>query len=79
MAEDIAKSKEFLVKNYNNVLENNGGWMSAITRYYEEGYNYKEEYLGLVETVTAEDVKALAKKILDDNNKTLVIMRPEAK
>ena len=79
LAEDIAKSKEFLVKNYNNVLENNGGWMSAITRYYEEGYNYKEEYLGLVETVTAEDVKALAKKILDDNNKTLVIMRPEAK
>ena len=78
MADDIAKSKEFLQKNYANVLENNGGWMSAITRWYEEGYNYKEEYLGILESVTADDVKAFAQQILKDNNRTLVVMRPEA-
>ena len=77
LAEDVAKAKEFLQKNYNNVLENNGGWMSAITRWYEEGYNYKEEYLGILESVTLEDIKAFAAQILKDNNRTLVVMRPE--
>ena len=77
LAEDIAKSKEFLQKNYHNVLENNGGWMSAITRYYDEGYNYKDEYLGILESVTADDVKAFAQKLLNDGNRTLVVMRPE--
>jgi predicted Zn-dependent peptidase len=45
---------------------------------YEEGYNYKEEYLGILESVTAKDVKKFAKKLLKDNNRTLVVMRPEA-
>ena len=78
LAEDVAKSKEFLVKNYNNVLENNGGWMSAIISWKEEGYNYKEEYLGLVDSITLDDIKAMAQKILNDGNLTKVIMRPEA-
>ena len=77
LAEDVAKAKEFLQKNYNNVLENNGGWMSAITRWYEEGYNYKEEYLGILESVTLDDIKAFAAQILKDGNRTLVVMRPE--
>ena len=76
LADDIEKSREFLKKNYGNVLEQNGGWMSAITRWYEEGYNYKENYLQLVESVTYEDVKALAAKILADGNFTKVMMRP---
>ena len=77
LADDVAKAKEFLQKNYNNVLENNGGWMSAIDRWYEEGYNYKEEYLGVLESVTLDDIKAFAQKMLDDGNRTLVVMRPE--
>jgi zinc protease len=76
IAEDIEKSREFLKKNYNNVLENNSGWMSAITRWYEEGYNYKEDYLKLVESVTYDDVKAMAEKVLADGNFAKVIMRP---
>ena len=78
LADDVAKSKEFLQKNYGNVLENNSGWMSAITRWYEEGYNYKEEYLGILESTTLDDVKALAQQMLKDGNRTLVVMRPEA-
>ena len=77
LADDIAKSKEFLQKNYNNVLESNNGWISAISRYYDEGYNYKDEYLGILDSVTADDVKAFAQKLLDDGNRTLVVMRPE--
>ena len=79
LTEDIAKSKEFLQKNYNNVLESNNGWISAISRYYDEGYNYKDEYLGILNSVTPDDVKAFAQKLLNDGNRTLVVMRPEAK
>ena len=78
LADDVAKAKEFLHKNYSNVLEHNGGWTSAIYRWYEEGYNYKEEYLGILESVTLEDVKNFAAQLLKDNNRTLVVMRPEA-
>ena len=77
MADDVAKSKEFLQKNYSNVLENNSGWLSAINTWYEEGYNFKEEYLGILESITLEDIQAMAQKILDDGNRTLVIMRPD--
>ena len=77
LAEDVAKAKEFLQKNYGNVLENNGGWMSAITRWYEEGYNYKEEYLGILNSITLEDIQSLAAQMLEDGNRTLVMMRPE--
>ena len=78
LAEDIAKSKEFLQKNYNNILESNSGWMSTIYNWYEEGYNYKDEYLDILSTVTEDDIKALAQRILADGNRTLVVMRPGA-
>ena len=52
--------------------------MSAIISWKEEGYNYKEEYLGLVDSITLDDIKAMAQKILNDGNLTKVIMRPEA-
>jgi len=77
LAEDIAKSKEFLEKEYYNLLETNMGWMYAMIAWYEESYNYKDEYLGILESITEDDIKALAQKILDDGNRTLVIMRPE--
>ena len=77
LADDVAKAKEFLQKNYGNVLENNSGWMSAIDRWYEENYNYKEEYLGVLEGITLDDIKAFAQQLLEDGNRTLVMMRPD--
>ena len=76
LADDVAKAKEFLVKNFSNVLENNNGWISAIDRWYEDGYDFTKEYLGIVENTTIEDVQNLAKKMLEDGNRTLVVMRP---
>lgn len=77
LAEDITKSKEFLQKDYHNLLETNMGWMYAMILWKEEGYNYKDEYLGILNDITAEDIKALAQRILADDNRTLVVMRPE--
>ena len=77
LASDVAKSTEFLGKQYNNILESNNGWISAITRWYDEGYDFRAEYLGLLESVTLEDIQAMAQKLLEDDNVTLVVMRPE--
>ena len=76
LADDVEKSREFLKKNFGNVLEQNNGWMSAITRWYNEGYDYTKEYLKLVESVTYDDIKAMAQKMLADGNYAKVIMRP---
>ena len=34
--------------------------------------------VGILESVTLDDIKAFAAQILKDNNRTLVVMRPEA-
>lgn len=77
LADDIAKSKEYLKKNYHNVIENNNGLSSMIYYWYEFGYNYKEEYLGILESITLEDIQKCAKRMLEDNNRIQVVMRPE--
>ncbi|MDE6624023.1 MAG: insulinase family protein [Alistipes sp.] len=76
-AEDIEKTREFLAKNWKNTLEQNGGWMSYIQAKYGSGLDYLGEYEQTLQSLTGEDVQALARKILDDKNLVQVIMRPE--
>ena len=78
LAEDIEKNREFLVKNWNNTLEQNNGWLRVLDSWYDHNEDYLGNYLNIVKGITYDDVQALAKKILEDNNMTLVIMRPEA-
>lgn len=77
LAEDIEKNREFLVKNWSNTLEQNSGWRMIIGNWYDHNEDYISDYLNTVKEITYEDIQALAKKILEDNNMTLVIMRPE--
>ncbi len=76
--EQIEKTREFLLKNQKNTLEQNKGWMSFINKWYTYGWDYITNAEPIIAKVSAEDVKNLAKKILDDGNKVFVVMRPEA-
>ena len=68
------KTAAFGIPTIQNVLENNGGWISAIFRYYDEGYNYKDTH------VTSRDRNAKKRSVqtklcllcraLDDNQAT---------
>ena len=78
LPEDIEKHREFLVKDWNNTLEQNNGWRRIINNWYDDNLDYLSDYLNIVKGIKYEDVQALAKKILADGNMTLVIMRPEA-
>ena len=78
LTEDIEKTREFLVKNWKNSLEQNGSWMSYLQAKYGSGLDYLADQEEAVRTTTNADVQALAKKILEDGNMVKVMMRPEA-
>ncbi len=74
--EDIEKTREFMIKNWNNSLEQNGGWMNYVTAKNNVGLDYMKDYEQILKTLSNDDVQALAKKMLDDGNLVKVVMRP---
>jgi zinc protease len=77
LKEDMDKTREYENKNYTKSIEQNSWWSQAIYNYYKYDINFVKEYLDAVNSVTADDVKALAKQILADGNLVKVVMRPE--
>ena len=74
--EDIEKTREFMLKNWKNSLEQNGGWMNYIQAKYGSGLDYIGGYEQAVRSLTNADVQAFAKKLFADGNLVKVIMRP---
>ena len=77
-SEDLEKVREYMVKEWNNRLVQNGAWMNYIYQYYTygESVNRVANYENIVKSMTAEKVAALAAKVLADGNMTYVVMRP---
>ena len=75
--EDMDKTREFLLKDYKKNIEQNGWWSRTLKAYYENGVNMVADYEAAVNGVTSDDVKALAKRLLDEKSMVKVIMRPE--
>ena len=77
-SEDLEKVREYMVKEWNNRLVQNGAWMNYIYQYYTygEAVNRVANYENIVKSMTAEKVAALAAKVLADGNMTYVVMRP---
>ncbi len=76
-AEDIEKTREFLLKQWKNSLEQNAGWMNNISRKWGSGLDYLAEYEQTVQSMTYDDIQAFAKQIVADGNRIKVMMRPE--
>lgn len=77
LTEDVEKTRQFLLKNWKNQIEDNQSWQNFIDGYYYRGIDQISNYENVVTNLTNADVQALAKKILEDNNMTYVVMRPE--
>lgn len=73
--EDLAKTKEYLLKNYKEAQRDNGYWMSTIDTFYTEGTDNYTGYEAKVNAVTVNDIKALVSHILAQNNRTEVVMK----
>ncbi len=76
--EQISKTREYLLKNYSNVmLERNSGWMSMIRALqYEHPLNYQRDYERAVKSITPSMVQKLAKSLLSTKNRVEVVMSP---
>ena len=76
-AEDVEKVRKYLLKEYENQIQSNSNWVDWLDQYNYRGVNFAVEYKKAVEELTCDDLKALAAKVLADNNMAYVVMRPE--
>lgn len=77
LADDVEKTREYLLKNYKKLMEQNSWWRQIINEYYDYSLDYQKDYEAVVSSITGDDVKAMMQKILDDGNHIKVMMRPE--
>ena len=78
-AEELAMAVENLKKNIPESRISNNYWLSVLSTWDEHGIDYDTEYEAAVNSVTAEDVKAVLKAILDQNNFIEFKSMPKAK
>ena len=78
LSEDVEKTREYLLKEWSNQLQQNGSWLNFIKTYYLHGeaMNRIANYEQLVKDMNGDKIKALAAKILADGNMAHIIMRP---
>ncbi len=77
--EQMGKSREYLLKELDNSLENNSAWAGYIHEFYTYGYSTPSDARAIIDSVTIDDVKVMMQKILDSENIIKMMMRPESK
>ena len=77
LASDLQKEKESMLKDYQENLENNKYWRSALYLYYMYGINNIRDYKPAVEAITAETVQQTLKQLVAAGNMFEVVMFPE--
>ncbi len=77
LAEDLAKEKASMLKDFQEDLEKNSFWDGQfLPEYYIHGIDYLKEYEAAVNAITAETVQATLKKLVDAGNMFEVVMFP---
>ena len=73
---DFDKVLEFIKKNHADRIKTNNYWLSIINTYNFYGEDNYTLYLNLLNSMTPNDIKNIAKDILDQDNYIEVIMFP---
>ena len=76
-AEDVEKTRKYLLKEYENQVQLNDNWVDWLDQYNYRGVDFTAEYKKALEELSYDDLKALAAKVLADNNMAYIVMRPE--
>ena len=79
-AETLAKAKEQMIKSRETQLQENGAWMNIIYGSYYYNENRDEvisKYNEWVNSITAEEIRDLAKKFFDFNHYSVTTLKPE--
>ena len=75
--EELAMAIENLKKNVPESRINNSYWQSAIELNLEHGIDYDAEYEAALNSVTAEDIKALLQAVLAQDNFIQIVLAPQ--
>ena len=73
-AEQMQKVRDYMVKQYNDNQKENSYWISSLDEYYYTGIDFNADYLNIVNSVTAADVKAFATDLIQQGNKVTVVL-----
>ena len=76
VAEHVEKVRSYMLKSFEESQKKNGAWMNWLSNYYFEGEDTYTGYEELIKGITADDISALAKYILDQGNFIEVSMTP---
>ena len=76
LAKDLNKEKESMLKDFQEDLEKNSYWDTALYMYYMYGINYIADYQAAVENITAETVQYTLKQLVASGNMFEVVMLP---
>jgi len=76
LASDLQKEKESMLKDYQEDLEKNSYWRTAIYMYCMYGQNNITDYRPAVEAITAETVQQTLKQLVSAGNVFEVVMFP---
>jgi len=76
-ASDLQKEKESMLKDFQEELEKNTYWRSALYLYYMYGINEVLEYKDAVNAISAGSVQETLKKLVSAGNVFEVVMFPE--
>ena len=71
---DLDKVKENMLKQYHELLNENGYWMAAIDQYVRADIDVVSDYEELIKSITNDDLKTFAKELFSQKNRIEVVM-----
>lgn len=77
--EELAKVKEFMLKEANANFKQNGAWISSMVNYQIKPVDTFTHSIEEINSVTPDDVKKFMKQVMKQNNYQVFIMDPETK
>ena len=77
--ENLAKARDYLLKNYDENIRENSYWTSSLIEYLNNGIDLISEYKHVVESITVDDCRKAIADICNQGNHALVVMNGVAK
>ena len=75
--EELGKVKEYMIKNYGELLEKNNAWASYLTRWVLTGQNMLSNAQDEVNAITPADIQKFMKNMNKQGNYRVVILDPK--
>ena len=70
------RSVEMTLRGRPEKMQENDYWLNGISTYFSRNFNAHTEYENVLKSITAEDIKAFTKALLDQGNEVEVVMFP---